>query len=209
MVYFLRKYDRVRCTVEKTLLVVAALPACGKNYVSEQIGNALDGLAYFDKDDLAPLLRRSFELCGEPVDMDGAFYGKELRDAEYETLLTLAFSALRFSRHVLVNAPFLKEVRDADGMRLLKEKAHAAGAKLVLVWVTASDAVRYQRMKARSSDRDNGKLARWEEYAASVDHRIPTDLEAAGAVDTLFVFDNENETAASASLQQLLKIIGG
>lgn len=190
-------------------MVVAALPACGKNYVSERIGKALNGLTCLDKDDLAPLLRRSFELCGEPVDMDGAFYRKELRDAEYETLLTLAFSALRFSRHVLINAPFLKEVRDADGMRSLKEKAHAAGAKLVLVWVTASDAVRYQRMKARGSDRDSGKLARWEEYVASIDCRIPTDLETAGAVDTLFVFDNENEAAATASLEQLLKIIGG
>ena len=41
------------------------------------------------------------------------FYLKNLRSAEYATLFDLAFSALRFSDLVLVNAPFLKEIRDA------------------------------------------------------------------------------------------------
>ena len=52
--------------------------------------------------------------------MDGAFYLQNLRSAEYATLFDLAFSALRFSDLVLVNAPFLKEVRDVEYMRGLK-----------------------------------------------------------------------------------------
>lgn len=69
-------------------------------------------VVYLDKDDLGRLVRRSFALSGEAVDMDGAFYFQNLRSDEYAALMDLAFSALRFADKVLVNAPFLKEVRD-------------------------------------------------------------------------------------------------
>ena len=51
----------------KKLILVAAPPACGKNYVSELICKALGNISYFDKDDLSILLRRSFELCEENI----------------------------------------------------------------------------------------------------------------------------------------------
>ena len=90
----------------KTLLLVAAPPACGKNHVSEMICRAKEGVTYLDKDDLSPLLRRAFAVADRAVDMDGAFYLEHLRPYEYETLLQIAFSALRFSDTVLINAPF-------------------------------------------------------------------------------------------------------
>ena len=191
------------------MILVAAPPACGKNYVSELICGAVEHVSYFDKDDLSILLRRSFALCGENIDMDGSFYLQNLRNAEYETLFNLAFSALRFSNLVLVNAPFLKEVRDAEYMSALKERAKKSGAELVLVWVTASNAVCYERMKARGSDRDTEKLARWEEYILKTNYSVPQTLETVGAVDKLFVFDNENDETAMESLKKILDIIGG
>lgn len=57
----------------KRIILVVAPPACGKNYVSELICDALGNVSYFDKDDLSILLRRSFELCGESIDMDGDY----------------------------------------------------------------------------------------------------------------------------------------
>ena len=190
------------------MILVAAPPACGKNYVSDLICKAIGQIAYFDKDDLGVLLRRSFALCGESIDMDGKFYLQNLRFAEYETLFKLAFSALRYSDAVLINAPLLKEVQDAEYMSALKKKANEQGASLILVWVTASKAACYERMKARGSDRDTLKLASWEEYAQKTDYSVPRALETAGAVDTLFVFDNESEATATESLEKLFNTFG-
>ena len=98
--------------MKKKLVLVAAPPACGKTYVSELLAKSLKTCAYFDKDDLTPLLRRVFALQGKEVDMDGEFYLQSLRDVEYETITKLALSALRFENTVILNAPFGKEVRD-------------------------------------------------------------------------------------------------
>ena len=192
----------------KKMILVGAPPACGKNYVSGLICDALGRVSYFDKDDLCALLRRSFELCGESVNMDGDFYLQNLRSAEYETLFNLAFSSLRFSDFVLVNAPFIKESRDAEYMRALKKRAGELGAELILVWVVASDGVRYERMKARGSDRDVMKLASWDEYSRGLDCSAPTELERCCAVDRLFIFDNENSATAERSLREFLDMLG-
>ena len=136
--------------------------------------------------------------------MDGNFYLQNLRFSEYETLLDMAFSALRFSSTVLINAPLLREVRDESYMRALKERTHAVGASLTLVWVMASRDVCCERMRARGAQRDAGKLARWEEYIARTDFSVPYALSESGAVDVLFAFDNENEQTAQRSLQQFL-----
>lgn len=194
--------------MDKKLILVAAPPACGKNYVSELICRSLNNVAYFDKDDLSPLIRRSFELCRERVDMDGEFYLNNLRDAEYAALINLAFSSLRFSSCVIVNAPFLKEVYDLEYMRGLKQKANRLDAELVLVWVSASDNTRFLRMKSRSSDRDVYKLANWDEYVKKSNYGIPTDLTSHMSIDKLYVFDNDNENVAEGSLNNLLSLLG-
>lgn len=194
--------------MDKKLIMIAAPPACGKNYVSEMICNAVGQITFLDKDDLAPLLYRAFDVCGEKLDLDGAFYGENLRDYEYETLLKLAFSTLRFSDLVLVNAPFSREVRDEGYMRQLKARAEALGAKLILIWVHTPTEVCYRRMKARNSIRDTDKLQHWEEYVRKINYNPPEALVAAGAVDGLVVFENENDQTAKESLRQVLEILG-
>ena len=191
----------------KKMILIAAPPAAGKNYVSELICRALGDVAYLDKDDLGILLRRSFDLCGEERNMDGGFYLQNLREAEYETLFDLAFSALRFSDTVVVNAPLLKEVRDEAYMRHLKTRTAQLGAELVLVWVVASDGACYERMQSRASARDTGKLARWEEYGRGIDRTPPRGLEDTGAVDVLFAFDNESAERAEIALGALLEAL--
>jgi len=37
----------------KKMILVAAPPACGKNYVSELISKEIGQISYFDKDDLS------------------------------------------------------------------------------------------------------------------------------------------------------------
>ena len=91
--------------MQKKLILVAAPPACGKDYVSDLICESIGHVAYLNKDDLAPLLRRAAVLCNEAMDMDGDFYKENLRASEYETLMQLAFSALCYEEFVLLGNP--------------------------------------------------------------------------------------------------------
>lgn len=194
--------------MKKKLILVAAPPACGKNYVSELICNALRNIAYVDKDDLADLLRCSFALSGEQLDMDGEFYVKHLRPVEYATLLRISFSTLRFTNCVLVNAPFVKEVRSIEYMRTLKERVASMGAELVVIWVTAPIEVCYERMKKRNAERDVLKLSTWQEYVKNIDYNAPYTLQETNAVDKLFIFDNANKITAQESLKYILEGLG-
>ena len=114
--------------MKKKVILVAGAPACGKTYVSQLIARALEHVVYLDKDDLRELLAAAFRASGNPVDMDSDFYNNALRSAEYATILQVAFSALEFEDRVVLNAPFLAQVRDARFMRAIKAKANAMGA---------------------------------------------------------------------------------
>lgn len=193
----------------KKLILVAAPPAHGKDFVAKRIGELVYGTAYLDKDTLAPLLHRAFALAGESVDMDGAFYHEKLKDAEYETLMDLALSALEMTDSVVVNAPFLQQVRDEAYMKGLKARANALGAELLLVWVSVSDGVCYERMRARNAERDRQKLLNFAEYRRTVDASAPLLLQETEAVDQLIVFDNENEKSFDISLKAVLEAVIG
>ncbi|MBQ3506022.1 MAG: AAA family ATPase [Clostridia bacterium] len=191
--------------MKKKLVLVGAPPACGKNYVSKLICEEIEHITYLDKDDLSALIRCCFTLCDEELNMDGDFYIKNLRPSEYKTLFNLAFSALRFGELVLVNAPFVREVRDMEYMHALKERVKAMDAELVLIWVVAPINVCYERMKNRNSNRDSLKLGNWSEYVKTIDYSIPTPLEENGVVDKLIVFDNANDNTARKSLRETVK----
>ena len=191
----------------KKIILVAAPPACGKTYVSELIASSVEHIAYFDKDDLAPLLHASFAVSGEKMDMDGEFYMNNLRPAEYSTMMNIAFSALRFENIVLINAPFGKEVRDTDYMMRLKDRTNKAGAELLLIWVTASPEICFERMKKRNSERDIHKLENWEAYIKNIDFTPPFELKEKGAVDELVIFDNNDEEKIKKSLGEILSIL--
>ena len=194
----------------KRLILVAALPASGKNYVCEKLLAALGDACYLDKDDLVPLVSRGFSIAGEEPNMDASFYAEHLRGAEYETLFSLAFSALRFSCTVLVNAPLSSEVRNIDFMKQIKARAAALGAHLFLVWVQVSEETRYERMKQRNAPRDAKKLLNFAEYAKKTNAAPPLELAECAAVDGLILFDNEDAAAAERSTAEaLLVLLGG
>jgi predicted kinase len=195
--------------MKKKLILVASPPACGKTYVSKLIAKSVGHVVYLDKDDLCALIRASFAVAGEEVNMDGEFYINNLRPAEYDTILHIAFSALRFADTVLLNAPFGKEVRDAETMRRLKARANALDAELLLIWVSTPTDVCYERMKKRNSDRDTLKLANWEDYIRKINYTPPHELTELGAVDRLILFDNKDDTSAELSLKKTLNIILG
>ncbi len=193
--------------MNKKLLIVAAPPACGKTYLSERLAKELSPMVLLDKDDLGPLVRAAFSVAGQPADMDGDFYKKNLRSAEYATILHQAFSTLRFVDRVLLNAPFGTEIRDVGFMQKLKEQAHEMGAELLVIWVTAPLEVCHQRMLERNAERDRLKLQNWEAYVKKINYDPPLELERAGAVDGLMVFDTKDEATFQRSFEQAIKMI--
>lgn len=193
--------------MNKKLILVASPPACGKTYVSELIAKNIGHIVYLDKDDLCDLLRASFVCSGKEVDMDGDFYLKNLRSAEYSTILNIAFSAIRFEDLVLLNAPFVKEVCNIEYIQKLKDRANENDAELLLIWVTAPKDVCYERMKKRNSNRDVLKLKNWDEYVKNINFEPPVELETKGAVDKLIVFDAKDDESVRISLEDTIKII--
>lgn len=193
--------------MKKKLILVASPPACGKTFVSERIAKELKHIVYLDKDDLAVILRRAFELCGEELNMDGEFYSRNLRAYEYSTIINIAFSTLRFEELVLLNAPLSREVRDVEYMKGLKSRAEELGAGLVLIWVTTPVSVCRERMAKRNSDRDTLKLEAWDEYVKNIDYSAPLLLRAENAVDRFIVFDNESDESFARSLEETLQIL--
>ena len=194
--------------MKKKLILVGAPPACGKNYVSDLICKSIKNVAYFDKDDLTDLRLCAFKVSGQEVDTDSEFYVKNIRSYEYSTLLNMAFSVLRYENMVLINAPFIQEVKDEKFMFELKKRAEKYGAELILIWVTASEKVCYERMKLRNSDRDKMKLSDWDNYVKTIDYSLPITLEEKGLVNKIIHFDNENELTQKTSIEKTLKILG-
>ncbi len=191
----------------KKLILVAGPPACGKTFVSELIAKNIKDAVYLDKDDLGDLLRQACVLNKEPLDYDGKFYQNKLRTVEYETILCISLSALRFNDTVILNAPFLKEVRDFEYMQNLKEKVNLMGAELFLIWVVASEKIIYERMRKRNSSRDKLKLDNWSEYVKSIDFSSPKMLLEKKLVDSFFVFYAEQEQTVASNLKEVIKLI--
>jgi len=193
--------------MKKKLIMVASPPACGKTYVSELIAKTVGHVVCLDKDDLRELVEASFAAAGQPFDMDSEFYRNNLRDADYATVLNIAYSTLRFEDIVLANSPFGREVRSIERMRAIKEKANALGAELMLIWVTAPPEVAYERMKKRNSDRDTLKLQNWEEFVKKQNFTPPYELEESGAVDKFIVFDSADDATFNASFEKTMQLI--
>ena len=194
---------------KKKLILVASPPACGKTYVSEELARRLGNAVYLDKDDLSDLVRAAFAIGGEELNMDGEFYVKNIRPAEYSTVIGIALSVLRFSQTVILTGPFTKEVRSTEYIRSLKMKAAELDAEFILIWVHAPLEVCRERMIKRASDRDLLKLKDFDSYAKNINYVPPYELEREAAVDQLFVFETGNSIQTEESFAKALKIING
>jgi len=193
--------------MKKQLILVASPPASGKTYLSELLSKSVGHAVYLDKDDLADLLHEAFHQAGRDIDMDSEFYTKNLRPAEYSTILNIAFSALRFENRVILNAPFGKEVRDSGYMSDLKTRANALGAELILIWINSNADICRERMAKRNSPRDRLKLQDFEEYVKSINFSPPLELENEKAVDRLIIFDTTSDEGFNRSLSSTVEIL--
>ncbi len=191
----------------KRLILVTSPPACGKTYISKKLAENLKHVVYLDKDTLIPLSKVIFQVAGEPYNRSSDFFKKYIRDAEYVTVLELAYEALKYDDIVLINAPFTKEVRDAAYIDALKRKLVQLNTKLTVIWVQTDVEVCKQRMLARGSDRDTWKVQHWEEYIKDVNFEIPEALDDPDVLDDLLIFHNSSDVEYEESMRRILDII--
>ena len=108
--------------MEKKLIIVSAPPASGKTYVSMKIAESLEHVTYLDKDSLVPLSNVAYKIAGIPVEREGEFFHKNIRDVEYDVILEMAFTALNYEDIVLINAPFTSEIHHPEYTANLRKK---------------------------------------------------------------------------------------
>lgn len=191
----------------KKLILVTSPPASGKTYVSKQLAKALSHVVYLDKDTLITLSKQIFAVAGEEYNRSSVFFNKNIRDFEYETIVSIALEALDYDDIVLINAPFTREIRDTNYISGLKAKLNEKNTSLVVVWVETSIEVCKQRMIARNSDRDTWKLANWDEYIAGYNFEIPSVLDDSSIKDDLLIFKNSSDEEFTTSLKLTVEVL--
>lgn len=184
----------------KHFILITSPPASGKTFVAKQLAKMLGECVYLDKDALIPLSKQIFRVAQEPFDRSSDFFEEHVRNYEYLAVMAVAFEALEFSRFVLINAPFTRELRDEQYLAGLRQKLKTMDAKLSVVWVHTDIEVCRQRMIARNSERDTWKLNHWEEYVASVNFDPPP-------LKNLWVIDNSTEYSYHKPLTDLAKTL--
>lgn len=191
----------------KKLILVTSPPACGKTYVSKQLAKALSHVVYLDKDTLIRLSKQIFIVAGQEYNRSSEFFAQNIRDYEYETIVDLAIEALDYDDIVLINAPFTEEIRDKEYIQNLKDKLIGKNASLVVIWVETTVEVCRERMITRKSDRDDWKLANWDQYIAECNFNIPITLDDPKVIDDLLIFKNSSDAEYEESMSRIVDIL--
>ncbi|MFV0343332.1 MAG: AAA family ATPase [Anaerocolumna sp.] len=167
----------------------------------------MNHVVYLDKDTLICLSKQIFAVAGETYDRSSDFFEENIRNYEYEAIVSLALEALDYDDIVLINAPFTREIRDKRYIDQLKENLKQRDAKLVVIWVETKVEVVKERMIKRNSDRDTWKLENWEEYIAEVNFNIPVEIDDEEVLDDLLIFKNSSTEEFNESMKVCLKIL--
>lgn len=191
----------------KKLILVSSPPACGKTFVSKSLAKELGNVVYLDKDTLIPLSKQIFRVAKKPYNRSSDFFEENVRDYEYEAILAIGLEALVYADTVIINAPFTRELNNADYISELSKRLKACNARLIVIWVVTSEDVCRERMKRRRSERDGYKISHWDEYVKTVDFAVPAPLIDNPDAD-LMLFYNSSEAEYLKSMHDVKSALG-
>ncbi|MBC2581900.1 ATP-binding protein [Clostridium sp. DJ247] len=179
------------------MILITSPPACGKTTLAKKLAKELQETVYLDKDTLIPLSKKIFEVANEEYNRSSEFFETHIRDLEYKVILDLAFEAIEYDSHVIINAPFGREIRDKQYIEKLREKLKAYNGELKVIWIECSPEVAHKRMIERNSERDTWKLEHWDEYVKTENFNAPD-------IENLLIYKNNTEEEAEESFKDLL-----
>ena len=186
----------------KHFILITSPPACGKTRLAKRLATELENVVYLDNDTLIPLSKQVFRVAGKPYNRSSKFFQKNIRDYEYEVIINLGMESVKYADTVIINAPFTREVRDEKFIANFKSRLEKVGAKLLIVWISATPELCKYRMVKRNSDRDKWKIENWDEYIKGVDFSAPNISE-----EELFIHKNSTDEEADEHFARLVEFI--
>lgn len=186
-----------------SLVLTCGLPGTGKTWAAREVGRPFEAiLARSD------VLRK--RLAHVPLhqhhreEWQKGLYSSELSDQTYESLLEEADEALADGRTIVVDATFATASRRAPFLELARRHE----VPLLILLVTAPEAVVERRMKARRSDPDAVSDADFGIYQAAKEAFEPPDELPAPQVLAAPSESESGEELAARVLDRLLLLHG-
>jgi predicted kinase len=149
-----------------TLRIVIGTAGSGKSTIAQRLARQ-HGAAYLDKDAMsARFVEAALASAGyDPGDREAnPFYRDNILPLEYDSLLDVAGANLRLGCPVVVDAPFSPYLSDPIFITAAAERFDWPPIDVEVIQVRVSPKTLQDRLRKRGLERDQVKLAHWDEY---------------------------------------------
>jgi predicted kinase len=179
-----------------TLRIVIGTAGSGKSTIAQRLARQ-HGAAYLDKDAMsARFVEAALVSAGyDPGDREAnPFYRDSILPLEYDSLLDVAGANLRLGCPVVVDAPFSPYLSDPTFITAAAERFDWPPIDVEVIRVRVSPKTLQDRLRKRGLERDQVKLAHWDEYWA-----VHGGLQCTWTGVRLLELSNDAQEAGTAS----------
>jgi predicted kinase len=179
-----------------TLRIVIGTAGSGKSTIAQRLARQ-HGAAYLDKDTMSARFVEAALLAAgyDPGDRESnPFYRDNILPLEYDSLLDVAGTNLRIGHPVVIDAPFSPYLSDPTFITAAAERFDWPPIDVEVIQVRVSPKTLQDRLRKRGLERDQVKLAHWDEYWA-----VHGGLRCAWTGVRLSELSNDAQEAETAS----------